>query len=51
MLLNAETKKTHIPNLVKLKNYNPKCDIKFKKNDMMMTDIPGQLDQSPIVLM
>ena len=46
MLLNAETKKTHTPNLVKLKVITQ--DALFNiQNDLMMTNIHEQLDQSP----
>ena len=46
MLLNAETKKTHTPNLVKLKVITQ--DALFNiQNDLMMTNINEQLDQSP----
>ena len=46
IILNAETKETHTPNLVKLKiiTHNALLNI---KNDLMMTNIHGQLDQSP----
>ena len=46
MLLNGETKKTHTPNLVKLKVITQ--DALFNiQNDLMMTNIHEQLDQSP----
>ena len=45
MLLNAETKKTHTPNLVKLKIITQNAFLKIK-NDLMITNIHGQLDQS-----
>ena len=46
MLLNAETKKSHTPNLVKLKVITQ--DALFNiQNDLMMTNIHDQLDQSP----
>ena len=47
MLLNAETKKAHTPNLVKLKIITQDAFLKIKINDLMMTNIHGQLDQSP----
>ena len=45
MILNAETKKTHTPNLVKLKIITQNALLNIK-NDLMMTNIRGQLDQS-----
>ena len=46
MLLNAETKKTHTPNLVKLKVITQDA-LFIIQNDLMMTNIHWQLDQSP----
>ena len=46
MLLNAEIKKTHTPNLVKLKIITQNALLNIK-NDLMMTNIHEQLDQSP----
>ena len=46
MLLHAETKKTHTPNLVKLKVITQ--DALFNiQNDLMMTNIHEKLDKSP----
>ena len=46
IILNAETKKTHTPNLLKLKIITQNALLNIK-NDLMMTNIHGQLDQSP----
>ena len=46
IILNAGTKKTHTPNLVKLKIITQNALLNIK-NDLMMTNIHGQLDQSP----
>ena len=46
IILNAETKKTHTPNLVKHKIITQNALLNIK-NDLMMTNIHGQLDESP----
>ena len=46
IILNAETKKTHIPNLLKLTIITQNALLNIK-NDLMMTNIQGQLYQSP----